>query len=34
MIVIINFSESNDINELETSPSNMGEDLSVDMLPD
>lgn len=25
-------SESNDIGELETSPSNMGEDLSIDMI--
>ncbi|KAL3285373.1 hypothetical protein HHI36_019480 [Cryptolaemus montrouzieri] len=27
-------SESNDVGELETSPSNMGEELSVDMLPE
>ncbi|KAK9877126.1 hypothetical protein WA026_016871 [Henosepilachna vigintioctopunctata] len=27
-------SESNDLGELETSPSNMGEELSVDMLPE
>ncbi|XP_023021697.2 uncharacterized protein isoform X1 [Leptinotarsa decemlineata] len=27
-------SESNDIGELETSPSNMGEELSIDMIPE
>lgn len=33
MIIELLFSESNEIGELETSPSNMGEDcLSVDMM--
>lgn len=27
-------SESNDVGELETSPSNMGEELSIDMIPE
>lgn len=27
-------SESNDVGELETSPSNMGEELSIDIIPE